>query len=87
MVEVGGGWIHKGKKTSFGGCTSFGWPAPTLVGDSVARLISNALHFSIKLALKIKKKIDEMKDFCVCLYLFHACHSFAHQTSMMFLNS
>jgi len=27
-------------------------------------LILNALHFSIRLALKNRKKIDEMKDFC-----------------------
>jgi len=26
--------------------------------------ISNALHFSIKLALKNRKRIDDMKDFC-----------------------
>jgi len=31
---------------------------------STSILILNALHFSIKLALKNRKKIDEMKDLC-----------------------
>jgi len=31
---------------------------------STSILILNALHFSIRLMLKNRKKIDEMKDFC-----------------------
>ncbi len=31
---------------------------------SILILIFNASHFSIKLALKNRKKIDEIKDFC-----------------------
>jgi len=31
---------------------------------STSILILNALHFSIKLALKNRKRINEMKDFC-----------------------
>jgi len=32
--------------------------------SSTSILILNALHFSIKLALKNKKSINEMKDLC-----------------------
>jgi len=32
--------------------------------SSTSILISRASHFSIKLALKNRKRIDDMKDFC-----------------------
>ena len=64
-------WIHKGKKTSFGRCTSFEWSASTLVGDSVARLreqnFDSARYFDediyrqIRIAILDKKTSSDEK--------------------------
>jgi len=48
---------------------------------STSILIFNVLHFSIRLALKNKKRIDEMKDFCDML-TFILCMSLVYSLNL-----